>query len=153
MGLINLLFSDHKLLTRNVRRPTKNCHLILGPRAWRGYPNNPKPAPIVTSLTKRFKSKTFQIFKIITTGLTASLKGLLWKALLLNLLSTLKPNKDLPRMGKCRLIGRGRPIWLFWAWYWCIGHLQTNNQYFQNFKIGFLLHHQKYNVFYALPSF
>jgi len=44
-----------------------------------------------------------------------------------------------------------RPIWLFWGRYRYIGRSWTDNRYFQIFKSCFLLHYQKYYVFYALP--
>jgi len=78
-------FVDHNLPTTNATWPikgskdadfrlvffkkvTKNCLLGLGPRArWR-HPKNPKATAIMTSPTKKLKSKTFQFSKYKLQG-------------------------------------------------------------------------------------
>ena len=48
---------------------------------------------------------------------------------------------------------RDWPMWIFWGRCRYIGHSWTDTDISKIFKSCFLLHYQKYNVFYALPFF
>jgi len=51
------------------------------------------------------------------------------------------------------IFGSDRPIWLFWGRYQYIGHSWADTDISKIFKSCFLLHYQKYDVFYAIPFF
>jgi len=53
----------------------------------------------------------------------------------------------------CSEVTRDQPIWLFLGRYQYIGHSWADTDISKNFKYCFLLHYQKYGVFYALPFF
>jgi len=49
------------------------------------------------------------------------------------------------------VFARDRPIWIFWGRYRYISHSWADSRFLKNFKSCFLLHYQKYDVFYVLP--